>query len=857
MTCFMFAQGASGLDLPLRINCGGPPYTSPTGASYERDLLYTAGLGFGFRGGSVEEFYIPIGGTDRDGLYFTERFGEFAYRFDVPAGTYCVTLHLVSKIHHGPGIGIFDVVSSGQTLFDDVDLFARGPRGYAQDVRTWITTDGAPLLLEFLPEAGHAEIAGLEIKETAQVDPSPDPPSNVTAWAAPGGIQIHWAPEVGPEVRSFEVLRTDLVENSFEPRLRHDNLASFHWDRSVIPGEGYRYRVAAVGRDGRKSDPVELEPVQARFLNDTELPTFRLDIEEEALRWMQESANSNRWSPASVSFPDGSEYDAEARFRGGVSRRLHKKSFKIRLQGGASFEGRTILNLMGKFDESMIRDALSYELFRRLGLSVPETSFGHLVFNGESYGVYSRVEQIDDEFLAARGLSGEGCLYEVEGGDMTVRDDLEDYKRLYDKKTGNEDDVGEIIRLVELVDLTPDDRFPDAVWEALDVEGFLDWYAASVLVANRDVIKENHYLYLPPGGRWKFLSWDNDLAFPSRRPADFPIDMGTEESEIPVPAGTNRLFTRILRVDGFRYLYERKLAQYMEDVFLPDLVAGLVDSLHDAVRGDALTDWYKLTWEDNEAFLEDTRWIKEFVQPRRDYVRSKLAELGRPAFGGVVINEIQAGYGDSWVELWNGGGESVQPADLILSGRPIPGGGWRLSGPAIPSGGFYVVGLNAAGPDFDDSIPFVIEDGSRSLSLFRDSGEEELIDVTIWPPYLQAGSFGRRREGEERWVWAALGTPGTSNSASPPAETASSLIAYPSPWRADLSVRWYQNVAGRCRLELFDVLGRRVAVLANESRAAGWNFLSWAAAREPLPSGFYFVRLSGSASGVHRVLRLR
>jgi spore coat protein H len=852
------ATGSTAVELPLRLNCGGRAYLSPDGVSYIGDIPYTPELGFGYEGGDVEEFFLTFAGTSLDDLYRSERIGTFAYRIDLPEGTYRVTLRLVSKVHHGPGIGIFGIRSDGEWIEEGIDLNARAPRGYAQDVRAWISTEGEPLVLEFVPTSGQAEIAGLEVESSPPTPSAPGAPWQLEAWATPGGIQLHWEPQQEPGIRFFEVFRAEAGGDAFEPQERFTNLAHFHWDPSVTPGASYRYRVVAVGPEGRRSQPTETTSLQARPVDDTTLPTFRLDIDEESLGWMYESVHSNRWSPAILTVPEGIRYAVEARFRGSVSRRLHKKSFKIRFDGDDSYYERDRLNLMGKFDDSLIRDVLTYRLFQRLGFHVPQTSFAHLVLNGRSYGVYSRVEQIDDEFLEARGMSEDGSLYEVEGGNMTALDDPQDYKRFYDKKTGDEDDVEEIIRLVELVDLTPDDEFPEAVWETLDVDGFLDWYAANVIVANRDVIKENQYLYQPPGGgRWEFLAWDNDLAFPSNRPEDFPIDMGTDGSEIPVPAGTNRLFTRILEVDGFRYLYARRLQQYMQDIFTPESVAEAVDSLFNSIRNDALRDWFKTTWEDNEAFLDEFDFIKSFVEPRREYLSRKLPDLGQPRFAGIVINEIYVHPEESWVELWNVGRDPIPTESLVLSDRPFPGGGWRLTVGEISPGGFYVVGLGTEGPFLDDTVPHQIRDGARSLSLFAGPDGIEIIDVAFWPPYLTAGSFARKVDGSGVWESGDLASPGQPNGFPGTLEDPVRLLAYPNPWQQDLTIRWFQSLPGESRLEVFDVQGRRVNVVAEVSRAAGWNSFVWDDPSNNIPSGVYFLRLSGPGSAVMRILHLK
>lgn len=100
-----------------------------------------------------------------------------------------------------------------------------------------------------------------------------------------------------------------------------------------------------------------------------------------------------------------------------------------------------------------------------------------------------------------------------------------------------------------------------------------------------------------------------------------------------------------------------------------------------------------------------------------------------------------------------------------------------------------------------------------------------------------------------------------------------SVQAAPTPSRSGISLRSTPNpfnpattfwmelpVAGRVRLELFDLRGRQLALLLDEVRPAGrssWRFDASAVGSD-LPSGVYFARLSlGRGSTVHRVTLLK
>jgi hypothetical protein len=64
---------------------------------------------------------------------------------------------------------------------------------------------------------------------------------------------------------------------------------------------------------------------------------------------------------------------------------------------------------------------------------------------------------------------------------------------------------------------------------------------------------------------------------------------------------------------------------------------------------------------------------------------------------------------------------------------------------------------------------------------------------------------------------------------------------YPNPFNATTMFRFDIKEAGKVSLKIFDLMGREVATLVNEERAAGFHTISWDASN--LATGIYFYRL--------------
>ena len=77
---------------------------------------------------------------------------------------------------------------------------------------------------------------------------------------------------------------------------------------------------------------------------------------------------------------------------------------------------------------------------------------------------------------------------------------------------------------------------------------------------------------------------------------------------------------------------------------------------------------------------------------------------------------------------------------------------------------------------------------------------------------------------------------------------------YPNPFNPTTTIGFTLPQAGQVSLEVFDILGRRVATLVDEFLAAGRHEAVWNA--DSSPSGLYFYRLTGGGKSTVRKMTL-
>jgi L-ascorbate metabolism protein UlaG (beta-lactamase superfamily) len=79
---------------------------------------------------------------------------------------------------------------------------------------------------------------------------------------------------------------------------------------------------------------------------------------------------------------------------------------------------------------------------------------------------------------------------------------------------------------------------------------------------------------------------------------------------------------------------------------------------------------------------------------------------------------------------------------------------------------------------------------------------------------------------------------------------------YPNPFNPSTVIKYQLPVSGEVTLAVYDLLGRRVAVLVSEKLAAGRYSREWNAAE--IPSGVYFCRLNaGSFSQTRKIILMK
>jgi hypothetical protein len=115
-------------------------------------------------GGSLHSVTDSIDGTTDDGLYQTERYGNFTYQIPVSNASYDVSLHFAEIFWSASGQRSFNVTLEGQQMLSNVDLFDLAGQfvAYNSNIENILVTDGSLTVeVETIIDAG--TLAGISI----------------------------------------------------------------------------------------------------------------------------------------------------------------------------------------------------------------------------------------------------------------------------------------------------------------------------------------------------------------------------------------------------------------------------------------------------------------------------------------------------------------------------------------------------------------------------------------------------------------------------------------------------------------------------------------------------------------------
>jgi spore coat protein H len=762
---------------PARIDSGGKG--GRFGSTYEADRLYTATNGSGAIGGTAVTPQLLSNGqviesTAYASLFNSLRDGVTEYRFDLPDGSYLLTLQFVELMMNGPKLRRFSVLAEGLPLLTDLDIYARHGRNYAVSYQFAVTVADGQLNVTFPASIGTAAIAGIAVQPASLSPRLPKAPGPVTALGGYGRNILTWPDATQTDLAGFIVSRATNPTGPFSVLTPAPVPDSRWFDATVEPFTAYHYRVAAVDIFGRQGPVSSTVSAAARDDSQDALPVHALTIAPDQYAILQANTESD-YVPADFTSADVTYPGIGVRFRGATSLNNHKKSWKLNFKKGQPFDGRDKLNLKAvSMDRSLQSECLSVELLNQVSMLTSQCDFARLRVNGSDMGVFSRLEEVDSSFFITRGMNPDGQLLEGEEPAMANFRILPDYAVAWNDKSANGDGYPALAELIQTINTTPDADFPQVITSVVNVDSTLDFVAAMAATGDWDHVAHNYHVYRSPDSPvWEVIGKDFDQAFVQ---PTLSLLQGVQTSPRQPPGLYNVLTTRLLNVPLFRQWYVNKLQALLDAPFTPAQLTPRIQALHQAVADDVQRDVDKRFREDNAAFDASPAGLQDFVTQRIAYIASHLAAISPGVAQPLLINEVLpdnrtgivtvAGLHSPWLELFNPGTRAYSLTGHTLTNNPAQPALWTFpAGTSVPAGGYLLVWLDRQAPAPGEvHAGFTVHPKGLALALYAPTPAGlAMLDSIAYRALPADTSYGRRVNGAALWAYQRQPTPAAAN----------------------------------------------------------------------------------------------
>ena len=217
--------------------------------------------------------------------------------------------------------------------------------------------------------------------------------------------------------------------------------------------------------------------------------------------------------------------------------------------------GYKTINLLNCNGDASFLSSILYSHLAADYLPVPKANMMKVVINGESWGVYSNVQQYNKDFLKEFYGTTTGARWKVpgspqaDGGLRFLGEDIAPYRQRFEIKSKDKDKSWKaLINLCKVLNETPAKDLPEAIEPILNVDGVLRFLAIDVAVVNSDgywTRASDYSIYLNPDGVFHILPHDMNEAFrgggrpggglPGGPPQQFDAPGGGRGSDSPPP----------------------------------------------------------------------------------------------------------------------------------------------------------------------------------------------------------------------------------------------------------------------------------------------------------------------------------
>lgn len=366
------------------------------------------------------------------------------------------------------------------------------------------------------------------------------------------------------------------------------------------------------------------------------------------------------WNNDTLEAPVGVRFKGQTSF---MMNMTDKKSFNITIDYEDSTQdihGYNTLNLnCGYEDPSFMRESVYENTIQKYipGLAV---NYVHLFLNGEDWGIYLNVEQLNKDYYKEWFMTNDGSSWRAEkesfgppgpGGDPFgagscslnyLGDDSTDYTDFYQLKfTEKENPWEDLIHTADVLNNTPDATLVDTLNDVLDVDRTLWYLALEIMFSDDDS-------YVNKGGMDYYVYWEaeTDRIIPMEYDGNSCMS-AMHYNWSPFYKATDvdfALLNVMLNNDVLRQRYLAHVRTILSETFNEDYLHTYIDDMDARISSLYNADPKKIySFVQYNAEVDE---LKDFVSDRYDYYFDNT-EVNRT--GCSIVNTTMVSDGGEWM----------------------------------------------------------------------------------------------------------------------------------------------------------------------------------------------------------------
>ncbi|NIK76124.1 spore coat protein H [Paenibacillus castaneae] len=349
------------------------------------------------------------------------------------------------------------------------------------------------------------------------------------------------------------------------------------------------------------------------------LPVRSIRMNAADLQEVQKQSWGNEFKPAELELEEQT-YKAEFGLRGGHTRNYVKKSYEVKIEGGRT------LHWNAEYDDpSMMRNALSFYFFNKIGVPSPKTNHFWLILNGVPQGVYLEIEAVDPLFFKKRGIGCRSLIYAVnDSADFSLTDPISKDKKPslfdgYEMKLGKTGTKSKLVSFVRNLNRMSGRELSLYTARRLDISQYLLWLSGAVLTGNYDGFDQNYAIYEhSTTGKYRIIPWDYEGTW-GRNCYGKPCG-----SDLVRLQGYNKLTDKLFSVSAYRRKYRNLIHKLLQSSFTRDELEPVIQRLHEQLAPAIRNDFSRKASYD--VFLSEPDFIYDYIEERRDILQKSLRE---------------------------------------------------------------------------------------------------------------------------------------------------------------------------------------------------------------------------------------